>query len=137
MRAIFTIGVVAFTLSAGIVSAEARAGRGFGGLGRSYVPVRTYMTPRGTYVAPHVSTTAVGVPSNNLTYPVGTSIRNASAGAVGVVGTAAVSRLPTDDSLTVDQPGSIQIISQAKPERKWCPQPGKLSGAGVGFCVLN
>jgi len=135
MSARFLTSLTTIILCVFPFTADARAGRGGGSLGS--VPVRGYVTQRGTYITPHVRTRPDGIRTNNLSYRYGGGIGLGAAGvAVPLRGSdeADVSR-----SVSNTVPGPIALVSGEDAEREhepWCPASQRV-GSGVGFCLIN
>jgi len=126
MRGAVVLGIAILSASSWYSAAEARGGRGGGGYGGgSVVAVRSYVTKKGTYVAPHYRTKADGILSNNLSYRGGASsytyqgsVPVASAGPVDV---------PAATVASLSQPTASRV------KMPWCSDGTIISG----FCVLN
>lgn len=131
----FLIGLTTVALCTLPFPADARAGRGGGSLGS--VPVRGYVTQRGTYVAPHVRTRPDGIRTNNLSYRDGGVIGLGAAGAA--VTLRGVHKADVSRSGSNAVPGPIALANGEDAEREhgpWCPASQRV-GSGVGFCLIN
>ncbi|AWN36533.1 hypothetical protein [Methylobacterium radiodurans] len=137
MRAWLVMGVAGFALMSGLQAAEARGGRGGGGL----ISVRGYTTQRGTYVAPHVKSRPDGVPGNNLSYRPGVA---ASVAIGGATGGAVAAGLPAGGGGVVQTAsatdGFPEVARAPRMPLYECPAGQRIAWNDElddGFCILN
>jgi hypothetical protein len=130
VRFLAALSLAVLAVAASAAPVVARGGGHSGG----YVPVRGYVTSRGTYVAPHVRTRPDGIVENNLSYR-RSQYRPVERAPV-------VAGMPPDGPISSSEgpcviPGPTTWTTGGEPPRdSWC-DPKRLVGTGAGFCMIN